>query len=481
MQRVAPKLNNYSLFGVIIKAMQVIRRYQPTFAERYPVPLFVALLDMTIVFLGGLLAHLYRFGTFELLERYSTATLVSSVVVVLCLSLGGVYGSQRGHSLGRQLSIVVVCWLAAAGTLLSISFFLKLSESYSRIWFTAMLIIGGSLCLLLRLTFYILLRNLRASGMNLKSVLLVDSGEGSTNQLSNGQALAEYGFKVSSSLTFNPSENWLEYLVSKVDEERVHEIWLCLPLSEGGAIKSILYALRHHTVAVRFIPDWGDIRLLNHRVSHIAGLYSLDLSCSPMDGPARIIKRVEDLMIGGAITLLILPVCVIIAFMIKLTSPGPILFKQLRMGINGKHFKVYKFRSMVVHAEHTGKVTQATRNDTRVTRIGAFLRRTSLDELPQFFNVLQGRMSIVGPRPHALAHNEYYKDLVESYMQRHKVKPGITGWAQVSGYRGETDTLEKMQKRVEFDLWYIDNWSLGLDLKIIFLTVFKGFINKNAF
>jgi putative colanic acid biosynthesis UDP-glucose lipid carrier transferase len=170
-----------------------------------------------------------------------------------------------------------------------------------------------------------------------------------------------------------------------------------------------------------------------------------------------------------------------IGIAIKLSSPGPVLFKQYRMGINGKHFKVYKFRSMVVHNESGGDVTQASRNDSRVTRVGAFLRRTSLDELPQFFNVLQGRMSIVGPRPHALAHNEYYKDLVESYMQRHKVKPGITGWAQVSGYRGETDTLDKMQKRVEYDLWYIDNWSLWIDIKIIFLTVFKGFVNKNAF
>ena len=200
-----------------------------------------------------------------------------------------------------------------------------------------------------------------------------------------------------------------------------------------------------------------------------------------MDGPARFIKRAEDILIGGLISLLILPVCVAIAIAIKATSPGPVVFKQYRTGINGRKFKVYKFRSMVVHQENNGEVTQAKKNDARVTPIGAFLRRTSLDELPQFFNVLQGRMSLVGPRPHALAHNEYYKDLVESYMQRHKVKPGITGWAQVNGYRGETDTLDKMQKRVEYDLWYIDNWSLWLDLKIIFLTVFKGFINKNAY
>jgi putative colanic acid biosynthesis UDP-glucose lipid carrier transferase len=198
------------------------------------------------------------------------------------------------------------------------------------------------------------------------------------------------------------------------------------------------------------------------------------------DTPARVVKRLEDLVVAGVICIFIIPVCFVIAVAIKLSSPGPVLFKQMRMGINGRKFKVYKFRSMVVHNE-SGSVTQATRNDVRITKVGAFLRRTSLDELPQFFNVLQGRMSVVGPRPHALAHNDYYKELVESYMQRHKVKPGITGWAQVSGYRGETDTLDKMQKRVEYDLWYIEHWSLWIDLKIIVLTFWKGFLNKNAF
>jgi putative colanic acid biosynthesis UDP-glucose lipid carrier transferase len=223
------------------------------------------------------------------------------------------------------------------------------------------------------------------------------------------------------------------------------------------------------------------MRLLNHRISEVAGHYAIDLSVSPMNGMARVIKRLEDLVIGGIISLLVLPVCLAIALVIKITSPGPVLFKQYRTGVNGKQFKVYKFRSMRIHEEENGQVTQATKGDSRITPIGAFLRRTSLDELPQFYNVLQGRMSIVGPRPHALAHNEYYKELVESYMRRHKVKPGITGWAQVNGLRGETDTLEKMEKRVEYDLWYIDNWSLWLDLRIIFLTIFKGFINKNAY
>ncbi|TNF08234.1 MAG: exopolysaccharide biosynthesis polyprenyl glycosylphosphotransferase, partial [Gammaproteobacteria bacterium] len=201
----------------------------------------------------------------------------------------------------------------------------------------------------------------------------------------------------------------------------------------------------------------------------------------PLSGFNRVIKRLEDLCIGTFICLLITPICLLIALALKLTSPGPILFKQYRHGLDGKRFKVYKFRSMEIHEESNGAITQAKPGDPRITKLGAFLRRTSLDELPQFINVLQGRMSIVGPRPHALSHNEYYKDLVESYMWRHKVKPGITGLAQIKGYRGLTDTLDKMEKRVEYDLEYINNWSPWLDLKIIFLTIFKGIFHKNAF
>ena len=216
-------------------------------------------------------------------------------------------------------------------------------------------------------------------------------------------------------------------------------------------------------------------------MSEVAGHLAVDLSVTPLDGLARIVKRLEDLVLGVLITLLIIPVCLVIAIAIKVTSRGPVLFKQYRTGANGRRFKVYKFRSMMVHKERNGKVTQARKGDPRITRVGAFLRRTSLDELPQFYNVLQGRMSIVGPRPHALAHNEYYKDIVESYMKRHKVKPGITGWAQVKGYRGETDTIDKMEKRVACDLWYIDNWSLWLDLRIILTTVYKGFLSPSAY
>ncbi len=200
----------------------------------------------------------------------------------------------------------------------------------------------------------------------------------------------------------------------------------------------------------------------------------------PFNGLLNWVKRFEDLVLSSLILLLISPVLLAVAIGVKLSSPGPIIFKQNRYGLDGKPIQVWKFRSMRV-MDNGSHVQQATKGDPRVTRFGAFIRRTSLDELPQFFNVLQGSMSIVGPRPHAVAHNEQYRTIVNRYMLRHKVKPGITGWAQINGWRGETDTLDKMEKRVQFDLDYIHRWSLWFDLKIVFLTIFKGFVGKNAY
>lgn len=201
---------------------------------------------------------------------------------------------------------------------------------------------------------------------------------------------------------------------------------------------------------------------------------------SPYEGVNAILKRVEDLVLGALFLAVSAPAMAVVAAGVKLTSKGPVLFKQRRYGEDGREFHVLKFRTMTV-AEDDGNVRQATKNDSRITRFGAFLRRTSLDELPQFINVLRGEMSVVGPRPHAIAHNEQYKKLVRRYMVRHKVKPGITGWAQVNGWRGETDTLDKMLKRVEHDLFYIQHWSLFLDIEIIFRTVFGSAVRQNAY
>jgi putative colanic acid biosynthesis UDP-glucose lipid carrier transferase len=216
------------------------------------------------------------------------------------------------------------------------------------------------------------------------------------------------------------------------------------------------------------------------KLTEIDGIPLLSLHETPFAGADGWLKRLEDLVLATLIFLLIILPMLVIALAIKLTSPGPVLFKQHRYGLNGKIVEVWKFRSMTC-CEDGDTIRQASKSDTRITPLGALLRRTSLDELPQFINVLQGTMSIVGPRPHAVVHNEQYRKLIRGYMLRHKVRPGITGLAQVNGWRGETDTLEKMEMRVKYDLAYMQNWSILLDLKIIFLTLFKGFTNPNAY
>jgi putative colanic acid biosynthesis UDP-glucose lipid carrier transferase len=245
-------------------------------------------------------------------------------------------------------------------------------------------------------------------------------------------------------------------------------------------ILSLLDDLKDTTVSIFFAPDIFLTDLIQGRMDYVAGVPVVAVCDTPFTGINGLVKRASDIVLSIIILLLISPLLLAIAIGVKMSSPGPALFRQRRYGLDGKEIVVYKFRSMTVQ-EDGGVVKQATRNDQRITRFGGFLRRTSLDELPQFINVLQGRMSIVGPRPHAVSHNETYRKLIKGYMVRHKVKPGITGWAQVNGYRGETETVDKMQKRIEYDLEYLRTWSLGLDLWIIVKTVAVVFSDRNAY
>jgi len=234
------------------------------------------------------------------------------------------------------------------------------------------------------------------------------------------------------------------------------------------------------TATVYIIPNFFMYNLLNARWQSVGSIQTLSVFDTPFQGGSELLKRAEDIVLSLSILCLIAVPMLCIAAAVKITSPGPVIFRQNRYWLDGKKIVVYKFRSMSAQDNGT-EVKQATKNDSRITPLGAFLRKTSLDELPQFINVLQGRMSIVGPRPHAVAHNEQYRKLIEGYMLRHKVRPGITGLAQVNGLRGETETINKMVKRVEFDLDYIHRWSVWLDIKIILKTVTNGFINKNAY
>ena len=271
-----------------------------------------------------------------------------------------------------------------------------------------------------------------------------------------------------------------EQLLEKAKQGEIDHIYITLPLRAEKRISQFVKQLADSTVSVNIVPDFFMFNLIQSKWSNVQGIPVVSVFDTPFNALDGIAKRLEDLLL----CLLILPVIAIpmlaIALTIKLTSRGPIIFKQQRYGVKGDPIAVWKFRSMTV-CDNGDNVIQATQNDTRITPFGAFLRKTSLDELPQFLNVLQGTMSVVGPRPHAIAHNEYYRKQIEGYMLRHKVKPGITGHAQINGYRGETDTLDKMEARINYDLEYIKQWSLWLDLKIVLMTVFKGFINKQAY
>jgi len=260
----------------------------------------------------------------------------------------------------------------------------------------------------------------------------------------------------------------------------VHVVFIALPMAQQPHVMALLDAMRDSTVSIYFVPDLFITDLIQARFDRVGNVPVVAVCETPFYGLRSIPKRLSDIIISLLILIPLIPVLILIALGVKLSSPGPVLFKQRRYGLNGEEIRIYKFRSMTV-CDNGNIIKQATRNDTRITRFGGFLRKTSLDELPQFINVLQGRMSIVGPRPHAVAHNELYRQLIKGYMIRHKVKPGITGWAQVNGLRGETDSLDKMAARIEYDLDYLRSWSMGLDLQIIMRTVGVVLGDQNAY
>jgi putative colanic acid biosysnthesis UDP-glucose lipid carrier transferase len=272
----------------------------------------------------------------------------------------------------------------------------------------------------------------------------------------------------------------LKQLAPFIREHGVHEVYITLPLGSQPRILELMEQVQGTTASVFFVPDVFGISIIQGRLQDMNGVPVVGLLETPFTGTNRLVKRLSDIVLGGLILVLIAPLLLFIAIGVKLSSPGPAIFKQRRNGLDGEEIVVWKFRSM--RAQDDGAVVQqAIKGDPRVTPFGAFIRRTSLDELPQFFNVLQGRMSIVGPRPHAVAHNEQYREIIKAYMVRHKVKPGITGWAQIHGHRGETDTVDKMRARVEYDLEYLRNWSLGLDLQIIARTIKLVFFDRAAY
>jgi len=398
----------------------------------------------------------------------------------------------RAWRSGRLLAYsrdIFTGWLAIVAILVFIGYASGLTYQYSEevmlLWFSA----TPFALLASHLAVRKITSNLRDDG-EVRSVVIVGASEAGVKLAAR---IAEYpgllmelqGYfedRDASRLTVGMNAPFLgkmAHAAAYVREHNIKMLFISLPMSAQPRIQKLLDELQDTTVSIYFMPDIYTFDLMQARFDTIGGVPVVAICETPFTGINDLVKRVSDIVLSLLIMLMLAPVMLVIAAAVKLTSPGPIIFRQRRYGLYGEEIMVYKFRSMTV-TEDGPNVVQAKKGDKRVTRIGGFLRRSSLDELPQFVNVLQGRMSIVGPRPHAVAHNEQYRKLIKGYMLRHKVRPGITGWAQVNGLRGETDTLDKMKDRIEFDLEYLRSWSLSLDLWIILRTVKTVLQRENA-
>ncbi|WP_275286414.1 undecaprenyl-phosphate glucose phosphotransferase [Halomonas elongata] len=439
--------------------------------------------DACSLLTGGFLAYWLRFGSLEsMVERYQWMMLSGMLLGMVIFGSCGLYRSWRGAVRVELVVRIVHAFVILGGTIFTYLYFTKTGAEFSRLWLGMWLLGAFIMCVGIRTIAYPLLNRLRSHGRNRKSVILIGDLESCLKAHRQISAQPSAGFDIravrlmdaSGCKRFNVAD------CCAFDSERdaglvSDEIWVCLPLSRGNLVERLLNDLDHCIGNIRYMPDMRGIRLLNHDISTVAGLYAFDMSCSPMSGRARFIKAVEDKLLAGVALVLLSPLMLVIALCVRLTSRGPVLYRQERMSWNGQRFQMLKFRSMAVDNERDG-VCWGNAQNKQATTVGRLLRRVSLDELPQLINVIKGEMSLVGPRPERTVFVERFKHEIPGYMQKHMVQAGITGWAQVHGWRGDTD----LHVRIEHDLWYIDNWSVWLDLKILFLTVWRGVFHHNA-
>jgi putative colanic acid biosynthesis UDP-glucose lipid carrier transferase len=451
------------------------------------------LVDVVALLLAGDLAARFHFhaALVEAAPIHTVLLYFCSFAATLVFMRLEVYVSWRGRSMPELLLRLALSWGLTLLIGIVFSFLIHQVGALSRLWMSYWFAAGLVLLVLSRALAYSVLMVLRKNGLNNKHVIIV--GYGAIGRELHRRASQQdwYGYEVKAvqadaaefSQLSAPGIARLPELVDVplyASANEIHEIWITLPMSASPQLRNLQYLLRNALVDIRWIPDTMSMQILSSRMVDFLGFPAVELNRPISSGLNGVFKECFDRVFALLVLVLLAPLFALIGASIKLASPGPVFFCQPRLGLNGKKFKVYKFRSMKVHQERQG-LTQATPNDPRLFKLGHFLRRTSLDELPQFINVLLGDMSVVGPRPHALQHNEMYKDLLELYMLRHRVKPGITGWAQIHGYRGETDTVDKMADRVKFDLYYIQNWSLLMDIRIIAWTALRGWTGKNAY
>ena len=447
------------------------------------------LIDISIIFACLFVAAKSYGVAFDL--HYSSAGLIASIIFMLCAESLGLYRSWRASTPTRMLMTTLGVWSLVAVLLLVVGFFAKLGGDFSRVVVGSWMLASAVLLMSWRMIFRQFLRAMRAKGYNSRTAVIVGLNDSALRMRDEMMNKPDLGMRFSgffddrSSARLQESHpdevlaGTISELIERTKSGEFELIFIALPLKAQKRIAQILERCGDTTASVHLIPDFFTYNLLHARMGSVGNVQTLSIYETPIFGFNDFLKRSFDVVFSSLVLLLIAIPMLFIAAAVKFTSPGPVIFKQVRYGLDGKKIFVWKFRSMSA-MDNGDKVVQATKGDARITRVGAFIRKTSLDELPQFINVLQGRMSVVGPRPHAVAHNEEYRKLIPYYMLRHKVKPGITGWAQINGYRGETDTLDKMEGRIDYDLDYIRNWSLLMDVKIVFLTVFKGFVGSHV-
>ncbi len=449
------------------------------------------LLDATIIAGTLILANaLYDHG-------WSRPLTIAAVLAVVWFQLMapamGLYRSWRGKPIREEAASVALTWLCTVPALLFVAFLSKTTEEFSRVATVAWVVAAPLMMQLVRVAARLFLRRTRLQGNNLRRVAIAGATDLGAKLVRRIEANPQSGNRVvgfyddrtparlaSKHLRRKPLIGGLQQLVDDARAGKIDAIHIALPLRAERRIKKIIAELADTTATVYVATDLFIFDLMQARWDTVGDVPVVSVFDTPFEGLGGWVKRVEDIVLSSFILFLVAVPMLIIALAVKVTSKGPVFFRQTRYGLNGQPIKVLKFRTMTT-LDDGSQVVQAQKDDKRVTRVGAFLRRTSLDELPQFLNVLSGEMSVVGPRPHAVAHNEMYRGRIRGYMLRHKVKPGITGWAQVNGWRGETEVLEKMEHRVEHDLYYIDNWSLLWDLQIVFLTVFGRRVRSNAY
>jgi putative colanic acid biosysnthesis UDP-glucose lipid carrier transferase len=457
-------------------------------------------LDTGVIALALLIPTYIRSEAWPL--RYTVGLLLAIITFHALSGMLNLYRPWRGESITRQFARVLVVWTLTVFALLFTAYVVKETASFSRLAVTTWFVAAPLTMLAWRAGARLVLIRLVAKETIRRSALILGTGETADQLAQKIQDTATTGLTLVDIVPVPGEEP--EAGEAKMDQVPEHQSQTLVPLTPAEQIElrarrgefSVLYIilgsvprataadvverLSDTTVSVYMVPDFFETHLFHGQWSSLGGIPIVSIFDTPFWGADGWLKKVQDLLLGTLILTLAAVPMLLIALSVKLTSKGPILFRQRRYGVDGKEIAVLKFRTMTV-TQDGDNVPQATKNDKRFTPIGGFLRRHSLDELPQFINVIRGEMSIVGPRPHAIAHNELYRKKVKGYMLRHKVKPGITGWAQINGWRGETDDLYKMEKRVEHDLWYIRNWSFWLDIKIIFISIFRGFSSPQAY